>query len=73
MKTILITGCSGEIGQFITKKLLEKKYRIIGLDKSKPFIKNKNFIFYKQDVTDENGLKNYLMNLKIKDKELIFL
>ena len=73
MKTILITGCSGEIGQFITKKLLEKKYRIIGLDKSMPFIKNKNFIFYKQDVTDENGLKKLFNEFKNKRQRIDIL
>ena len=66
MKTIMLTGCSGEIGIFLTKKLLKDKFRIIGLDKSKPKIVNKNFIFYNQDITDEDGLKNLFVFFKKK-------
>ncbi len=30
--TILVTGCAGFIGYHVTKQLLERKYRIIGID-----------------------------------------
>ena len=31
-QNIIITGCAGFIGFFLSKKLLEKKNKIIGLD-----------------------------------------
>ena len=32
MRNILITGCAGFIGYNLTKFLLEKRYRIVGID-----------------------------------------
>ena len=58
IKNILITGCSGFIGNYLINTLLnekfEKKFKIYGLDIIKPkFFKNtnkKNFFFYKRDL-----------------------
>lgn len=66
-KTYLITGTAGFIGYYLSKKLLEKGYKVIGidnindyydinlklerLDKLKPF---NNFIFIKADISDKN-------------------
>ena len=41
MKTALITGISGQDGAYLSKFLLKKKYKIIGLDRS--FILPKKF------------------------------
>tara|TARA_B100000963_G_C22589701_1_gene654884 strand:- start:351 stop:1286 length:936 start_codon:yes stop_codon:yes gene_type:complete len=73
-KTILVTGCCGFIGSNICEFLLNKKYRIIGIDNFltgrkkniEIFIKNKNFKFYEYDVL--NPIK---LNEKI-DKILHF-
>ena len=32
MKSILVTGCAGFIGFYISKKLIVKGYKIIGVD-----------------------------------------
>ena len=31
-KNILVTGCAGFIGMHVTQKLLEKGFRVIGID-----------------------------------------
>ncbi len=75
-KTLLITGCAGFIGFHLCKKLI-KKYHIIGIDKISNYYsaklkydrlailkKNKNFKFYKIDLSKKNSLK-VLGNIKI--------
>ena len=58
IKRVLITGCGGFIGGYLTKTLLNKKInlKIYGIDIIKPMLtknnkKNKNFIFIKKDLT----------------------
>ena len=63
MKNILITGSAGFIGYHLAQKLLVKKYKVYGIDnfsnsyelkikklRIKNLIKNKNFVFYKNDI-----------------------
>ena len=55
MLNILITGCSGFVGEELTKKLSKKNHRIIGLDKFKPpkditFTEKNNFFFEEIDL-----------------------
>ncbi len=66
---ILVTGCAGFIGSWVCQKLLNNKYKIIGIDNFDPyypkniklenmseFKNNPNFSFYETDVTDTNTL-----------------
>tara|TARA_B100000902_G_scaffold264960_1_gene251070 strand:- start:548 stop:1510 length:963 start_codon:yes stop_codon:yes gene_type:complete len=75
---ILITGCAGFIGFHISKKLLLKNTKIIGidcLDNYYPKIhkrkrlnilnKNKNFKFLKIDLKNFNQLKDKIKNIKV--------
>ena len=68
-KTLVITGCAGFIGFHLSQKLL-KKYNIIGIDKISNYYsiklkkkrlailkKNKNFKFFKLDLSKKNSLK----------------
>jgi len=82
-KNILITGCAGFIGFSVTKVLLQKGHKIYGVDNinnyysvklKKDRIKelykiNKNFKFYKIDISDEKKIFSLFKNLKI-DKVL---
>tara|TARA_X000000950_G_C13846054_1_gene632382 strand:- start:347 stop:1357 length:1011 start_codon:yes stop_codon:yes gene_type:complete len=68
-KTILITGGAGYVGSKLTEYALEHKYRVICMDnlvygnKSiKKFLKNPNYIFFLNDVRDENILKKIFKN-----------
>ena len=75
-KTLIITGCAGFIGFHLSKKLI-KKYNIIGIDKISNYYsinlkkkrlailnKNKNFKFFKLDLSKKNSL-SVLKNYKI--------
>ena len=77
--TILITGSAGFIGYHVSKKLLNKNYKIIGLDninnyydinlKKKRLInlkKNKKFFFNKIDLCNYIKLNNLIKKNKIK-------
>ena len=61
-KTLLVTGCAGFIGSHLVDFLLNKNYKVIGLDNLstgnkfflKNAIKNKNFKFIKVDLLKQN-------------------
>ncbi len=78
MKTILVTGCAGFIGSHITRYLLERKCRVVGLDNLNnyysPTLKRDrlkllkiypNFVFYKMDIADEAGVNKLFSRHKI--------
>ncbi len=75
---ILITGAAGFIGYHLTKKFLNKKIKVIGIDnvnnyydvnlkkdRIKNLKKNKKFIFYKLDLGNYNGLNAIIKKHKI--------
>lgn len=73
MKTILISGCAGFIGQNLTKMLINE-FKIIGIDNFysskasniKQFINNKNFKFIESDIIDIKKINvkvDYIINL----------
>tara|TARA_B100000401_G_C52721454_1_gene678837 strand:- start:98 stop:1060 length:963 start_codon:yes stop_codon:yes gene_type:complete len=75
---ILVTGCAGFIGFHLTKKLLEKNYKVFGVDNLSKYydvkLKNsririlskfKNFSFKKKDIT-ETSLLNFYESKNIK-------
>ncbi len=74
MKKILITGCAGFIGSHLTDFMLEKKFKVIGIDNlstGKPYFlknakKNKNFTFYKIDLLKKN------LDVYFKNVDLVF-
>ncbi len=73
---ILITGVAGFIGHNLAKKLI-KKYQVIGIDNINSYysvklkkdriknLKNKNFKFYKLDITKKEKLLSILKKHKI--------
>ena len=74
MKLVVVTGCLGFIGIHVTKKCLEKGWRVLGVDKCtyvsnthllEEFEKHPNFSFIKKDICDLNGLPDcdYIINL----------
>ena len=75
--TILVTGAAGFIGFHLSKSLLRKNTRVIGIDNLNSYYdvnlkkkrlqqlkKNKNFFFYKIDI-QEKKLLNYIKTKKI--------
>jgi NAD(P)-dependent dehydrogenase (short-subunit alcohol dehydrogenase family) len=66
IKTVIITGCSGLLGRSLCKIFLKKNYIVLGLDKNKSFIKNKNFFFYTCDLIKENEIIKTLKKINSK-------
>ena len=77
--TILITGSAGFIGYHVTKKILNKNIKVIGIDninnyydinlkknRIKDLKKNKKFFFYKVDLSNYKKIDNIVKNKKIK-------
>ncbi|SHK31503.1 SDR family NAD(P)-dependent oxidoreductase [Thermocrinis minervae] len=74
---ILVTGCAGFIGWKVSKKLLEEGHMVVGVDnlndyydvklkeyRLKDLQNHKNFIFYKVDIEDFEGLKEIFQRYK---------
>jgi nucleoside-diphosphate-sugar epimerase len=69
---ILITGCSGYIGSFLTTKLLSLGYKVFGIDLNlfssdslNHLFINKNFSFLNFDVRNKNKLKKIIKKVDI--------
>lgn len=73
MKKILITGAAGFIGYHLSKRLLDEKFSIIGIDnlnnyydsnlkqyRLKELLKYKNFKFYKKDISNKEEIIDIL-------------
>ncbi len=64
MSSILVTGASGMIGQYLTSSLLHKKHRVYAVD-SKPndFIgSDPNYSFVQCDITDKKTVSEIMDN-----------
>lgn len=74
-KNILITGCSSGFGLALSKYYLDKGYKVYGISRQKPDIKDKNFIFKSFDLYKVNEIKSKLENFikDIKNLELVYL
>ena len=73
MKRFIVTGGSGFIGSNLVKFLLNKNYFVINIDKLsysanpynlKEISKNKNYIFFKQDINNQNEILKILNRYK---------
>ena len=62
-KTALVTGCAGMDGSYLCEKLLNKRYKVIGIDRwnatgmspnMKTFVDNPNFEFVTGDITERD-------------------
>jgi len=74
MKLVVITGCLGLIGSHVTRKCLEKGWKVMGIDKMtyaanewalEEFQAHKNFIFKKEDICNLSTLPDcdYVINI----------
>jgi len=74
VKLLVITGCLGLIGNYVTRKCLEQGWRVFGIDKRtyasndwalEEFKQNKNFTFLEEDICNITTLPDcdYVINL----------
>jgi len=72
-KKVVVTGGLGFIGSNLIELLLEKKFKVINIDKAtysanfyniKEFKKNKNYFFYKVDINNKKRILNILKKHK---------
>jgi len=69
-KTAVVTGASSGIGKAITQRLLKLEYKVIGISRTLPDIKNPNFSHITVDLSDYNASLELCERLK---KEEIFI
>lgn len=74
-KNILITGCSSGFGLALTKFYLEHGYKVYGISRNKPDIKNEDFIFKGFDLSLTGEIKNWLGEFikSIEKIDLVYL
>ena len=60
--TILLTGASGMIGQYLTSSLLHKKHRVFAIDtKSNEYIgQDPNYTFIQCEITDKDAISSVM-------------
>jgi UDP-glucuronate 4-epimerase len=76
---ILVTGTAGFIGFHLAQKLLQDKHKVIGIDNLNPYydvrikqrrneilLKDKNFVFFEQDLADFEKLDQVVKKEKPK-------
>lgn len=71
MKIAVVTGSSYGLGLSISKLLLDNDFKVYGVSRSEPSIKNSNFVWIKTDLLNDNDLKNTID--KIKEEEIDLL
>lgn len=74
-KNILITGCSSGLGLALTNYYLENNYRVVGISRKNPNIKNPNFIHKSFDLSQISKIKEDLSPFlnEIKEFQTVFL
>ena len=74
-KNILITGCSSGLGLALTNHYLEKGFKVYGISRNKPDIKNTNFIHISFDLSQISKIKEFLTPIiqDIREIETAFL
>ncbi len=74
MKLIVITGCLGLIGNYVTRKCLEQGWKVFGIDNTTyaannwaldEFLKHSNFTFLKEDICNLKNIPDcdYVINI----------
>jgi len=62
-KIILITGSSGQLGLSFVKLFLSLGSKVIGIDSTNNAFKDKNYLFYNQDVSDKKKVDNIIIQV----------
>ena len=66
MKTILITGNRKGIGRYLSEKLLEQGYSVVGCSRSESDLINNNYLHITCDVSNPEKIKEFFKILRSK-------
>ncbi len=69
-KIVLITGSSGQIGAAFSELFLSQKAIVIGIDKMQGKLRNKNFYFYRLDISNKKKVETALSKIIFKFKKI---
>ncbi len=69
MKTVLVTGTSGELGCTISNVLLNENYKVIGISRSnnkniENLESNKNYVHINFDLSEPDNIKDLIIGLQ---------
>ena len=80
MKLVVVTGCLGLIGSYVTRECLSKGWKVYGIDKCtyaanqeflQEFLNNNNFSFIRGDISKLKYLPDcdYVINVAAWDRD----
>ena len=69
MKKVVISGSSGHLGGYLSRKFMEKNFHVIGISRSKD-VSFKLKEFYKCDLSRDENVKTVLKKIKKKHKKI---
>lgn len=69
-KTVIITGSSGQIGLSLIKLFLNLGSKVYGFDKKKGNLKDKNYKFFKLDITKKKNVNDKISEIIKKEKRI---
>ena len=76
MKTAIVTGASGNLGQAVVNKFLEEKYKVIGTvnhsEPAKTTLNNPGFDEMPVDLMDEEKAKEFVNGVISKNKSMSY-
>ena len=70
-KIAVVTGVSKGIGEAITNELLQNNFKVYGISRSKPKIKNDNFIHIPANITNQKLITTALSKIKEQQIDLL--
>lgn len=73
-KVAVVTGGSGGIGLYVSKKLAKLKIKVLILDINKPKINKNKFIYYEQvDLSNQNEIDQAISKFIKKEKRIDYI
>ena len=72
-KTIIVTGCNGQLGNAICKMFLKLGSRVIGIDITLNKLTNKRFTFVKCDISNKSDTDEFVKKILKKEKKIDIL
>lgn len=69
MRTVIVTGCLGQLGSCLTQKLINTDWKVIGVDLKEPatFARKKSFEYHNVDVTAQHEVTAFYEGLAARN------